>query len=103
MARVRFVLDDGSTFEAPCEDGGSLADLCDAAPKAVVPFSCRSANCGTCRIVILEGQEAIHSHDDEELDLLEIFRAPPTHRLACCATLKPGNALIVLRPARDDE
>jgi ferredoxin len=103
MALVRFVLEDGTHFDAPCEEGGKLADLCDAAPKAVVPFSCRSANCGTCRVVILEGQEALDSHDDEELDLLDIFRAPPTHRLACCARVKAGAALVVLRPARDDE
>ena len=103
MARVRFVLEDGSSYETPTDEGGSLADLCDAAPKAVVPFSCRSANCGTCRVVVLEGQECLHSHDDEELDLLDIFRAPPTHRLACCAKVKAGTGLVVLRAAREDE
>ena len=103
MARVRFLLDDDKTFEASCAVGGKLADICDAAPQAVVPFSCRSANCGTCRVVILEGGNELQSQDDEELDLLEIFRAPPSHRLACCASVKPGDGLVVLRAVREDE
>ncbi len=103
MAIVRFVLEDDTHVEVPCEEGGRLADVCDASPKGVVPFSCRSANCGTCRVVVVEGAGELESHDDEELDLLEIFNATATQRLACCARLKAGSGLVVLRPARDDE
>ncbi len=104
MAQVTFETLDGfkKTVDAPA--GGSLADLCDdvAAP---VPFSCRSANCGTCRIVILEGASELLPPADEELDVLDIFGAEGSsgQRLACCAKLRPGNALVRLRPVRDDE
>jgi ferredoxin len=110
MATVTFETFDGyaKTVKAPA--GGSLADLCDdvAAP---VPFSCRSANCGTCRIVILEGASELLPPADEELDVLDIFGPAPgeggpsagTQRLACCAQLKAGDALVRLRPVRDDE
>ena len=40
--------------EAP--DGGDLVDICDRV-LAPIPFSCRSASCGTCHIDILEGAE----------------------------------------------
>ncbi len=103
MAIVRFVLDDGTHIEVPCEEGGRLADVCDASPRGVVPFSCRSANCGTCRVVVIEGAHELESHDDEELDLLEIFNATQAQRLACCARVRAGSGLVLLRPARDDE
>ncbi len=103
MATVRFAVDDGTTIDVPCDAGGRLADLCDSMPKGVVPFSCRSANCGTCRVVVLDGAGELESQDDEELDLLDIFRVTATQRLACCARVKPGAGLVVLRPARTDE
>jgi ferredoxin len=103
MANVRFVLEDGRTIDAGCEEGGSLADLCDGLTTAVVSFSCRSANCGTCRVVVMEGARELEPHDDEELDLLEIFNATASQRLACSARIRPGAGLVVLRPARDDE
>jgi ferredoxin len=103
MATVRFLLEDGESVDIPCDEGGRLADLCDASPRGVVPFSCRSANCGTCRVVVLEGARELESHDDEELDLLEIFGGLESQRLACCARVKAGRGLVVLRAARDDE
>jgi ferredoxin len=103
MATVRFHLEGGDTFDMPCDEGGRLADLCDAAPRALVPFSCRSANCGTCRVVVLAGPRELEPHDDEELDLLEIFGGLANQRLACCARVRPGAGLVVLRAARDDE
>ena len=37
------------------EAGGQLADICDHY-FAPIPFSCRSASCGTCHIEIVEGE-----------------------------------------------
>ncbi len=89
------------TREAP--DGGSLADLCDAA-NAPVPFSCRSANCGTCRIHVLEGAELLLAAEDEELDVLDVFAAaPPAQRLACQAKMRPGPGVLRLKPVGEDE
>lgn len=87
--------------EAP--EGGSLADLCDRI-DAPIPFSCRSANCGTCRIEVLEGASELLPAKDDELDVLDIFAiAPPTHRLACQSQMKPGLGVVRIRSINDDD
>jgi len=89
------------TVEAPT--GGALADLVDRT-SAPVPFSCRSANCGTCRIAVLEGGDLLVPAADEELDILDVFAVTPdTHRLACQAKLKPGPGKLRVRAVDDDE
>ncbi len=106
MARVSFETLDGYKKTVNALAGGSLVDLCDEV-AAPVPFSCRSANCGTCRVVILEGASELLPPEDEELDVLDIFGSDPAaatpQRLACCARLKRGDTLVRLRPVRDDE
>jgi 2Fe-2S ferredoxin len=78
-------------------DGGALIDVCDAG-SAPVPFSCRNANCGTCRVAIVEGQAELLPAEDEELDILDIFGLKPeTHRLACQARCRPGLAVLRVR------
>jgi 2Fe-2S ferredoxin len=84
------------TVVAP--EGGSLADLCDA-NDAPVAFSCRSANCGTCRVAVVEGMSEIAPPEAEEQSVLDLFAAAPHHRLACCVTMRPGLAPLRLRPA----
>ena len=99
-------------FECPGEPlcavearaGDRLVDLCDESP-AQVPFSCRSASCGTCRVVIAEGAGLLEPPADDELELIEILGEDPrTNRLACQARLR-GDAsgrLLVRVPAFDD-
>ncbi|MCL2722968.1 MAG: (2Fe-2S)-binding protein [Polyangiaceae bacterium] len=83
------------TVDAP--KGGSLANICDD-HDAPIPFSCRSAVCGTCHIEVLEGQASLLPPGDEELDVLEaINAAPPRFRLACCAQIKPGPGAVRVR------
>lgn len=87
-------------FELP--DGGSLADACDE-NDAPIPFSCRSANCGTCRIRVLEGSDLIEAADDDELDVLDMFGSPPPeYRLACQAKLVSGDGVVRVEPADDE-
>src|ERR1017187_2549614 len=52
MPFVVFESSNGVAIEAAAPEGGRLVDLCDE-HRAPVPFSCPSANCGTCRIAIL--------------------------------------------------
>ena len=83
-------------------EGGSLGDLCDS-HNAPIPFSCRSANCGTCRIEVLQGAELLLPAEDEELDVLDAFaEAPPNKRLACQAKMRPGNEPLRLRSADEE-
>jgi 2Fe-2S ferredoxin len=85
-------------LEADCPDGGRLVDVCDER-SAPVPFSCRGATCGTCRIDVLEGAELLAAPSEEELDVLDVFRdAPGKRRLACQAIVLPGPGRVRVRP-----
>jgi ferredoxin len=103
MPTVIFESNEEGPVHAELAEGGSLADLCDRI-DAPIPFSCRSANCGTCRIHVLEGQEHFLPAEDEELDVLDVFAvAPPAQRLACQAQVRQGAGLVRVRPVSDDE
>ncbi len=90
------------TVTLDANDGGPLVDLCDenATP---VPFSCRSASCGTCRVDVLEGMDQLLAAEDEELDILDVFGDDPKkRRLACQAKMRPGTGLLRIRPVPAD-
>jgi ferredoxin len=82
------------TIEAP--DGGALVDLCDE-HFAPVPFSCRSASCGTCHTEVLVGIELFTPAEPEEQELLDLLGGGSTSRLACQAAVRPGPGLIRLK------
>ena len=112
MPQVDFRSADGEVLEASVDapSGALIADLCDGS-DASVPFSCRSATCGTCRIVILEGAELLVPAEDEELALLDVFGAGAsnasgagaTQRFACQACVQSWPGRVVLRPVADDD
>ena len=81
--------------EAP--DGGELRDLCDHA-LAPVPFSCRSATCGTCQIEVLEGANLLEAPNRAERELLTVLGASDRDRLCCQARVRPGAGLVRVRP-----
>ena len=86
-------------LEVSAPEGGRLVDLCDE-ENAPVPFSCRSASCGTCRIDVLEGAELLEPPADEELDVLDIFGDDPhERRLACQAMCRGGPGRLRVRAA----
>jgi ferredoxin len=80
------------------EGGCALVDLCDA-HYAPVPFSCRSATCGTCHIQVLEGAELFEPPNEAETELLSILRGPRGSRLACQAEVRAVPGVIRIRPA----
>lgn len=87
--------------EVDAPEGGRLVDLCDERALPV-PFNCRSASCGTCRIRVLEGADLLEEPADDELDVLEIFGdRPGEKRLACQAKLRAGQGILRIRPAED--
>ena len=88
----------GPAVEVHLPDGGALIDACDDA-RAPVPFSCRSANCGTCRVEILEGAELLEPPAEAERALLEILADASGERLACQARARPGPGLVRIRAA----
>jgi 2Fe-2S ferredoxin len=78
-------------------EGGLLVAICDAA-RLPVPFSCRSASCGTCHVRVLEGSEFLEPKEEAERDLLAFLSAREDTRLACQARVRPGAGLIRLEP-----
>lgn len=103
MSRIVFIGLEGEEAVADAPQGAALVDLCDSS-NAPIPFSCRSASCGTCRIVVLEGANFLAEADDDELQVLDAFgQAPPNRRLACQARMVGGAGLVRVRAARDDE
>jgi ferredoxin len=87
----------GSGKQVSVPDGGELLDICDR-HLAPVPFSCRSATCATCHVVVLEGRELLEPPSAEELDLLSAIRGAPDTRLACQVVVRQGDGLVRLRP-----
>jgi len=103
MPRIVFIGLEGESKELDVPKGGALVDLCDEL-NAPIPFSCRSASCGTCRLVVLEGANLLAEAEDEELQVLDAFgQGPPDRRLACQAKLLAGPGVVRVRAARDDE
>ena len=93
--------DGGPSVEVDAPPGARLVDLCDER-NAPVPFSCRSASCGTCRVDVLEGGDLLVPPRDEELDVLDIFGDDPARRrLACQACIRGDSGVVRLRPADD--
>ncbi len=97
MAKIVFETKKGPVLTVLLPDGGSLADVCDE-KNAPIPFSCRSASCGTCCIEVLEGEAQLLSPADEELDVLDALdRKAPGYRLSCQAIVKDGDGLLRIR------
>ena len=80
-------------IEAP--EGGDVVDLCDH-HFAPIPFSCRSASCGTCQVDVLEGEDLLEPPNEAERELLPLLGGKG--RLACQARVRPNvTGLIRLR------
>jgi ferredoxin len=95
MATVRF---EPSGFEvSDITPGTRLVDVTDSHPEAEVPYSCRSASCGTCRVKVVEGVAALSEPEDDEIDVLDIFGNEPGVRLCCQIKLAKDTARLVLR------
>jgi ferredoxin len=101
MPRVVFECPDLPRLEVEAPGGTALIDLCDER-NAGIPFSCRSASCGTCRIDVLEGADLLEPPQDEELDVLDIFGDDPKRRrLACQSRLREGDGVVRVHPCDD--
>jgi ferredoxin len=99
MPAVIFESSGGIVVEADAPAGGRLVDLCDE-HRAPVPFSCRSASCGTCRIDVLEGAELLEPPREDELDVLDLFGDDSGRcRLACQTRVRAGSGRVRVRAA----
>ncbi|MBW1875258.1 MAG: (2Fe-2S)-binding protein, partial [Deltaproteobacteria bacterium] len=46
--------------------------------------ACRAATCGTCRVQVVEGGEALSTPDEFELEVLDMFGDTPDKVRLCC-------------------
>jgi len=100
MIRVRF---EPAGFEVDAQPGEAIMDITDANPAAEVPYSCRAATCGTCRVEVVQGADALSTPDEFELEVLEIFGDTPDQVRLCCQTkLVDGSATKVTLRVCDD-
>lgn len=99
MTRVRF---SPSGFETDITAGTRLVDVTDRFPEAAVPYSCRSASCGTCRVRIQAGAEACAPAEDDELEVLEIFGSETDVRLCCQLQLEKDTETLSLEVVDPD-
>ena len=99
------ILFEGNLFGPNCRvevaQPERLVDVCDRA-RAPVPFSCRSATCGTCRVEVVEGDDLLEPREGAEAELHALLGDPPSYRLACQAKVKRHDGVIRLRIAGDE-
>jgi ferredoxin len=73
--------------EGILDQGHCLLELAPLG-QSPIPHSCRSAACGTCRMRVLCGGEALTRAECDETDVLEMYAlTAPEARLACQARL----------------
>jgi 2Fe-2S ferredoxin len=92
MATVRFL---PSGHSCDVKVGSALVDVCDEHPESEVPFSCRSASCGTCRVRVKEGMQMLGKPQDDELDVLEVFGDGKDVRLCCQISVQAEGTLVL--------
>jgi ferredoxin len=92
--RVRF---EPSGFETEIDAPVALVDVTDEHPDADVPYSCRSASCGTCRVEVVAGSGALLPPEEDELEVLEIFGDSGPVRLCCQLQLARDTEQLTLR------
>ncbi|HET9627123.1 MAG TPA: 2Fe-2S iron-sulfur cluster-binding protein [Kofleriaceae bacterium] len=92
----------GRTLEVDAAPGAKLEHLVDD-HNGPIPFSCRSASCGTCRIHVLEGADQLVPAAQDEIDLLDVYdHVPPLIRLTCQGRLAPGATRIRVKAFHDE-
>jgi len=84
------------TKEATVEGGGELVDVADEV-LAQVPFSCRSATCGTCICRVIEGADLLEEPNEDEAELLGLMGSGGDHRLCCQARFRDAPGVIRLK------
>ena len=92
--KIRF---EPSGYECDVAAGTRIVDLTDDHPDADVPYSCRSASCGTCRIEIIEGADALSEPEEDEREVIDLFGDNEKTRLACQTKIVGQAERIVVR------
>ena len=91
MTKIRF---EPAGFECDAKTGMRLQDVTDEHPDSEVPYSCRSASCGTCRVEVVKGANSFCPPHEDEQAVLELCSECPNVRLCCQITLENDEAEV---------
>lgn len=101
---VKFTVEDHEgtrkEIEAPDDMGLSLMEILKAYEYPILATCGGMALCATCHVEVMEGDDALGSASDAELDQLEnLPEYYPTSRLACQVRISPllEGSIIKLR------
>ena len=81
---VVFECPDGTAFTSEAEEGDSLTLVSGRGPNPI-SSACTDGTCGTCRVVILEGDQSLTPVGPYEVETKEIVGVPSAQRLGCHA------------------
>ena len=81
---AKLILNDGEKEEEIADDS-EIKDVCEE--KFGIPFGCKDGICGTCIVVIAEGNENLSEKNEKEYDMLP---DNDNERLACQCRVKKG-------------
>jgi 2Fe-2S ferredoxin len=93
------ILFERTRLEIDWPEGGRLLDLCDRAIRAGIPFACRHANCGTCRVEVREGAALLEPPNEDEKRLLSRLQSSTNEkpiRLGCQLVVRGGDGFVRL-------
>lgn len=79
MPKVIFKDDE---LEIETEVGSNLRDIAQA-EGASIPFGCEQGICGTCLIILPQGDDNVSDIEDQEKETLSAMGAEDGQRLAC--------------------
>jgi ferredoxin len=78
---IQFASETYETVSVP--EGQTLSEELTVQNSPVL-FGCRTGICGTCVVVVLDGQDELAPPDEEEKEILELYLEDTQHaRLAC--------------------
>lgn len=92
MAKITFQKT-GAVLEIP--DGTSYLDFCQS-NETPQDFGCTVGSCGTCALVLVEGEANVNDMSEDEKDVVEMCCSDADARLGCQMIV---NGDITVRPA----
>ena len=79
---VTFVLPDGQEYQEDAREGDSLV-LASGRSENPISTGCMDSSCGTCEVIVLEGNDNLSPITSKETATKEANNIPPEHRLGC--------------------
>ena len=90
MAEIFFESDN---LTAKANDNSAVVDVVEE-NDASLPFGCREGQCGTCRVMVIEGMQNLNAVEHEEKLILDEEELSQGFRLGCQLIVKSGRVIL---------